>query len=209
MLVWTRSLTKLNNKERTMNSWRKAVSALATFIACLGFSSAAHAQLTYQDVTFTTSWSGNVLTVEIDAANPSGDWATATTIGALQVKDIGTWDSVSMTGPGAASSWTIAPNELSANGCDGGSSGNMRACAYGTHVTLTDDMIFTFTFTGGVQDFSSPQLKVLFYEGDGTTKVGSLLSMNVPAVPEPGTYAMLLGGLGIVAFARRRASKSA
>ena len=191
-----------------MKSWKKVLSALAT-LACLGFSSAAQAQLTYQGVTFTTSWSGNVLTVEIDAANPTGDWATATTIGALQVKDIGTWDSLTLSGPGGSSGWTILPNELSANGCDGGTQGNMRACAFGTHVTLTNDMIFTFTFTGGTQDFSSPHLKVMFFEGDGEQKVGSLLSMNVPAIPEPGTYAMLLGGLGVLALARRRAIKAA
>ena len=190
-------------------SLKRIASACAVAAACLGASSAAQAQLTYQGVTFTPSWSGNVLTIEIDAANPTGDWATATTIGALQVKDIGTWTSVAFSGPGAASGWTVLPNELNANGCDGGSSGNMRACAFGTHVALTDDMIFTYTFTGGTQDFSYPQIKVLFYEGDGTTKVGSLLSMNVPAIPEPATYALLLGGLGVVGLARRRALRQA
>lgn len=184
-----------------------AVGALA--VAGLGLSSAAHAQLTFQGVTFTPSWSGNVLTLEIDAANPSGDWADADFIGALQIKDIGSWSSVSMTGPGAAGSWTISGEELTANGCDGGMLGVQRLCASGTNIALTDDMVFTFTFTGGSQDFSMPHIKVLMFEEGSDQKVGSLMSLDVPAIPEPSTYAMLLGGLGIIAVARKRAQKAA
>lgn len=193
-----------------INCIKKAITVGAVVAAGLGFSSVAHAQLTFQGVTFTPSYSGNVLTLEIDAANPTGDWSTANFIGALQIKSIGSWSSVSMTGPGAASGWTLAPDELSANGCDGGSSGNQRACAFGTLVPLADDMIFTFTFTGGTQDFSLPHIKVLMFENENSTqKVGSLMSLDVPAIPEPSTYAMLLGGLGILALARQRARKAA
>ena len=193
-----------------IKSIKKACTVGALVAAGLGFSSAAHAQLTFQGVTFTPSWSGNVLTLEIDAANPTGDWATADFIGALQIKSVGSWDLVSMTGPGAASGWSLAPDELTANGCDGGSAGNQRVCAFGTNVALTDDMIFTFTFTGGTQDFSMPHIKVLMFEdADSTQKVGSLMSLDVPAIPEPSTYAMLLGGLGILAVARKHAKKAA
>ena len=193
-----------------IKSIKKALTVSALVAAGLGVSSAAHAQLTFQGVTFTPSWSGNVLTLEIDAANPTGDWADASFIGALQLKDIGNWTSVTMTGPGAAGSWTIAGEELTANGCDGGMLGIQRLCASGTKVALTDDMIFTFTFTGGTQDFSAPFIKVLMFdEANSTQKLGSLMSMEVPAIPEPSTYAMLLGGLGILAVARRRAKKAA
>jgi hypothetical protein len=186
-----------------MNRAIKCAVAAATF----GISAAASAQLTYQGVTFTPSYSGNVLTIEIDAANPTGDWEDATGMIALQVKDIGTWTSVSFSGPGAAADWDVVPDELNANGCEGGDSGNMRACASGDVVGLTDDMLFTYTFTGGTQDFSNPQIKVIFVDAEGE-KIGSLLSMNVPAIPEPSTYAMLLGGLGILALARRHAKKT-
>lgn len=191
------------------SSIRKALCTVAVAVASMAVSAAAHAQLTFQGVTFTPSWSGNVLTLEIDAANPTGDWSTATEMGSLQIKDIGTWTSVTMTGPGAASGWTISPNELDANGCTGGSSGIQRLCADGTHIPLTDDMIFTFTFTGGTQDFSMPHIKVLMFEEGNQNKVGSLMSLDVPAIPEPSTYAMLLGGLGIIVAARRRARKAA
>lgn len=183
---------------------RAITCAIAT--AALGLSTGASAQTTFQGVTFTPSFSGNVLTIELDAANPTGDWSDAVGIIALQVKDVGSWTSVDFSGPGAASSWTVSPNELSAIGCDGGSGGNQRACAIGAEVALTDDMLFTYTFTGGMQDFTSPQIKVIFVDAAGE-KTGSLLSMNVPAIPEPSTYAMLLGGLGLLAVARRNAKK--
>lgn len=183
-------------------SIKKALSMCAIAAAGLGMSSLAQAQLTFQGVTFTPSYSGNVLTIEIDAANPTGDWADATGIVALQVKDVGTWTTVSFSGPGAAAGWTVLPNELNATGCDGGDTGIQRACASGSVEPLTDDMIFTYTFTGGTQDFSNPHIKVLFVDDEGN-KIGSLLSENVPAIPEPSTYAMLLGGLGLLAMARK------
>lgn len=189
-------------------SINRAIAAGAIAAATLGFSSAANAQITYQGVTFTPSYSGNVLTIELDAADPTGDWSDAVGIIALQVKDIGTWTSVDFSGPDAAATWSVSPNELSAIGCDGGSGGNQRACAIGAEVALTDDMLFTYTFTGGTQDFTYPQIKVIFVDEFGV-KTGSLLSMNVPAIPEPSTYAMLLGGLGLLAVARKRAGKKA
>lgn len=188
------------------NLGKLAVAAL--FSAGLAASASA-GTLTFQGVTFTSSFSGNVLTLEIDAAHPTGDWSTATTIGALQIKDIGTFDTVTLTAaPGAAIGWTLSPDELNANGCDGGAHPNQSACYYGTHVALTDNMIFQYTFTGANTNFTSPDVKVNFFVGNDTTKVGSLLSMNIPAVPEPQTYAMLFGGLTVLgALARRRRNK--
>jgi hypothetical protein len=183
--------------------------ALAAVLAA-GFAAPASAgTLTFQGVTFTSSWSGNVLTLEIDAAHPTGDWAGATTLGALQIKDIGSFDSVSLTSaPGAAVGWTLSSSELNASGCSGGAHVGRSLCYSGTHVALADNMVFQFTFNGGSTNFSSPDLKVNFFAGDGTQKVGSLLSQNIPAVPEPQAWAMLFGGLSVVgALARRRKSR--
>jgi hypothetical protein len=172
---------------------KRTAVAVATAAACT-LAAPAHASLTFQGVTFTTSYAGNVLTVEIDAANPTGDWSTATTIGALEVKGIGTFSGVTFTGPGAAAGWSVVPNELNASGCVGGAQLGRNACASGAHVPLSDNMIFTYTFTGQ-PNLTDPTIKVAFYNGDNPDKVGSLLSMDVPAVPEPGEYAMLGGGL--------------
>lgn len=192
---------------------RNARNSLIAGLVVAGFSAstASAGTLTYQGVTFTSSWSGNVLTLEIDAAHPTGDWLTATTLGALQLKDIGTFDSVSLTSaPAGAMNWTLSSNELSANGCDGGSHVGMSLCYSGAHVALTDDMVFQFAFNGNNTNFTSPHLKVEMFNGASGDKVGSLLSENIPvaSVPEPQTYAMMFGGLAaLAAFARRRKTR--
>jgi hypothetical protein len=177
---------------------------LCSLLAAGAMTSAQAGTLEYQGVTFTSSWTDNVLTLEIDAAHPTGDWANATTIGALQLKDLGNFDSVSLlSAPGGAANWTLSSSELNANGCGGGAHIGASLCLSGDHVALSDDMVFKFTFNGGATDFSSPHVKVNLFNGDGGRKVGSLLSENIPLqpVPEPQTYAMMLGGLAT----RRRA----
>ena len=178
--------------------------------ALLGAGAIASAQagtVEFQGVDFTSSWSGNVLTLEIDAANPTGSWAGATSLGALQLKDLGSFDSVSLTAaPGGAANWTLSSNELNANGCSGGGQAGASLCYSGAHVALTNDMVFQFTFSGGNVDPTSPQLKVNMFGADGDKKVGSLMGEHlvVSAVPEPQTYAMMLGGLGLLGFMARR-----
>jgi hypothetical protein len=180
---------------------------LSTLLAAGAIASAQAGTLEYQGVTFTSSWTDNVLTLEIDAAHPSGDWAAATTIGALQLKDLGSFDSVTLSAaPGGAANWTLSSNELNANGCGGGAHVGASLCFSGEHVALSDDMVFKFTFNGAATDFSSPHVKVNLFNGDGGRKVGSLLSQNIPLqpVPEPQSYAMLLGGLGLMGVVARR-----
>src|SRR5690606_6774183 len=100
-------------------TFRKLAVALA---ATAGLSSAHAGVLTWQDVVFTTTWSNNLLTLEIDAAERSGNWTKATTLGALSIKDIGRFDSVSLkAAPGGLEQWTMNANELNSKGCAGGS----------------------------------------------------------------------------------------
>ncbi|VXC00146.1 PEP-CTERM sorting domain-containing protein [Massilia sp. 9I] len=188
----------------------KTLLAKATAILALTAGVVASSQagtLTYQGVTFTSTWSGNLLTLEIDAANRSGDWASASTIGALQLKDLGTFSDVTLvSAPGAATDWTLSSNELNANGCGGGAHVGRSLCYSGDRIALTDDMVFQFSFAGGAPALDAPHLKVNFF-GEGERKVGSLLSQTIAPVPEPGSYAMMLGGLGLVGFMARRKRK--
>lgn len=180
----------------------KAMAALALGIGVAASSQAG--SLTYQGVTFTSTWTGNLLTLEIDAAGRSGDWLAASSIGALQLKDLGSFADVTLvSAPGLAANWTLSSNELNANGCGGGAHAGRSLCLSGERIALADDMIFQFSFSGGAPDLEAPHLKVNFF-GAGERKVGSLLSQTIAPVPEPQTWAMLLGGLGLVGFMARR-----
>jgi hypothetical protein len=169
--------------------------------AALALSSVAAtgATLTFQGATFTASSVGDVLTIGIDAdpLHLTGDWASAVWIDSIEVKNVGSYSSVSMTGTGGA--WTYAPAELNASGCSGGND-PAGACFSHSPVALADGMSFAFTYTGGPFDFSAPTLKVRFLNAD-LEKQGSLLSQPIP---EPGTYALMLGGLGLIGFMARR-----
>jgi hypothetical protein len=141
--------------------------------------------LSFQDVVFTTTWTNNVLTLEIDAAKHSGDWSGATSLGALSLKDIGSFSSVSMTAaPQGATAWRLSAKELNAKGCagGGGSRTSTALCISGTPIALTDNMVFTFTFTGGTPDLDEPHLKVSFLDAS-KNKVGDLLSQQITSAP--------------------------
>lgn len=175
---------------------------LASALALVAGAAGAQANtLTFQGVTFTTTvLDANTLQLEIDAAGRTGDWASAVSMGTISLKDIGSFTTAGLSGPGG--SWGFSSKELSANGCSGGTSTGNACFAHGP-VALGDDMIFTFSFAGGVQSFASPHLKVEFFNANGR-KQGSLLSMDIPAVPEPETYALLLAGLGAIGVLVRR-----
>ena len=70
----------------------------------------------HQGVTFTTTYTGNVLTLTIDAAGRTGDWAGAMAINGLGIKTVGSFSGVKMTGP-LDTSWAFSAEELNAGGC--------------------------------------------------------------------------------------------
>lgn len=194
--------------------------ATITALLAAACGTASAGAVTYQGVTFTATRTATALTLEIDAANPSGDWSTATMLGALQISNIGTFTGVTFSSNVAGvSGWTENGAQLSANGCGSGFQPTKNACIFGTKVALTDNMLFTFTFTGTSFDLSNPSVKVNFFEtANSTSKVGGLFSSNVPSdpaspndppvnVPEPASLALLGGGAMMAALARRRARK--
>ena len=86
---------------------RLRLTALATLLAATTMT--AHAGvLTLDGVTFASSWSGNELMLEIDAAGRSGGWAGATGLAALAIKGVGTYSSVNVNAaPGGTTAWAL------------------------------------------------------------------------------------------------------
>ncbi len=158
------------------------LTALAALLGAMTMT--AHAGvLTVDGVTFTSSWSDNVLTLEIDAAQRSGGWSGATGLAALAIKGVGTYNSVSVSSaPGGTNDWNLSMSELKASGCSGTSNGaaGSRMCFYGQQIALADDMVFKFTYTGASVATNEPHVKVEFVDARGN-KVGSLLSQVLPA----------------------------
>lgn len=139
--------------------------------------------LTLNGVVFTTTYTGNTLRLEIDAANRSGGWEKAAAIDALGIKAVGSFDRVTATSPTDAG-WTLSSAEMNANGCNGKGKGKGKGkvCYTGSKIDLADHMLFTFTFDG-TPTLGAPHLKVRFVTADGS-KVGSLLSDYLPLEAE-------------------------
>jgi len=136
---------------------------------------------------------------------------------AIQIKGFGTnvvVDPTSVAGPGGLT-WAYFPNELSDNGCDGGTMGVQRACLAtttfpGATFNSGDILQWTFDFTADSVN-ETAELKYLYLadwdchgrsNNCGYFKVGDLGSFTI-GVPEPSTVALmglallLLGALGM------------
>lgn len=159
--------------------------------------------LLFQGVTFEVdildSDSLTLTMLNTDAA--TGDWTGITNLNAFQLKEVGSFTSATATGPGG---FVNVDKELNASGCAGGSGGGLRLCFSGL-AAVAPSLSWTIDVTGGSWAIGSdgPHLKVRF--GNATDdKVGDLLSQDIPAIPEPETYALMLAGLGVVGMIARR-----
>ncbi|BDT59917.1 hypothetical protein MasN3_34110 [Massilia varians] len=159
---------------------RPLIRSVLSSLLVIAASNASAGVIKQDGVVFTTSYTGNVLTLQIDAAGRSGGWAGATAIDALGIKTVGSFGSVKMSSPTGAE-WNLSSAELNASGCAGkgkGKAEGSRLCYSGGAIGLADNMLFTFTFEG-TPNLAAPHLKVHFVNASGT-KVGSLLSMDFP-----------------------------
>jgi PEP-CTERM motif len=201
-----------------MNSKPIAGALVLAATAAFAAPASANNSLTFQGVTFgMIALDSDTLQLTIDnALEATGDWAAPPIafITAMEVKDLG--GNVS---GGTLAGWTNSDNSLSANGCLNGNTNGACFTYGGGALALTNHMVFTIDFApGSVLDMGGtlptladptpadplPHLKLHFTATENGPKVGSLLSQPIPAVPEPGTYALLLAGVGIVGFVARR-----
>jgi hypothetical protein len=112
--------------------------------------------------------------------------------------------------PGGAGSWTTWMGGLNAAGCSGTGSGFDCAYAGNTGVTVPDGT-YAWVFdlevpTGGLfLDPFEASIKARYIDDDNV-KVGDLVSegITLQVIPEPGSFALLGGGLLALAISNRR-----
>ncbi|MFT7771855.1 PEP-CTERM sorting domain-containing protein [Roseateles sp.] len=216
-------------------SLRLAAAALLTVLAA---SAQAGFVTTSQGVAFSLqALNANTFTLDIQNANhATGNWSSATSIGYLGLKGLGSLAGLTgvnvtvSSNSGAPVSWTLASfsGELGGQGCNkNANSGGI--CLDGlADLTLVNDLLFTIQLMGSGIDLtgiSAPHLKVGFTQPNSSKPVGDLLSVDMTyvqptgggtpsggtstgnTVPEPASLALAgLALLGLAATRRRRSA---
>jgi len=143
---------------------RTALSLLLAAVAA----SASAGIIEQNGVTFTSSYTGNVLTIEVDAKNRRDGWENAFYLDGFSIKTPGEFSTATMTSSSKEGSWTMqAASELMGQGCNPNGEGKGDSvCLTGARILLGDDMVFTFTFDGAVK-LGTPHLKVMMLQADG------------------------------------------
>lgn len=189
--------------ERTMKHALSTLSAAAV----LALSSAPASALTVDNITYTLSQSFLSVTestetwsMTLDIVNNSNDGRTGVTSFAFTRPD--GYLSAALSG------WTTYSGGLSSSGCNG--VGNFFC--FSGYAAAAPVMSFTFTVTADNSAFAfadyNPSFKIDWIGSQNNYDLVSLPINAVNPVPEPGTYAMMLAGLGAMGALLRRRRKS-
>lgn len=178
-----------------------SLSALSA-AAALALASAPASALTVDNITYSLSQSflsssavSETWSLTLDILNNSNDGRTGVTSFAFNQPA----GFVSASLPG----WTTMSGGLNSNGCSG--AGNFFC--FSGYAAAAPTMSFTFTITAGSGAFESfsPDFKIDWVGRQNNYDLVSLpLSGSVNPVPEPGTYALMLAGLGAMGMLLRR-----
>jgi len=210
---------------------------LAASLLALGVTALpAHAQSSFQGTTWSLSYSGSPLadsdplhqtyriTLGVDTNGYTGGGSFLDQV-AIKVSN-SVFAASLFDAPGGASSWTLVPGGLNANGCNGSGSGfecvNSQAVLNGgkgvainagNGVGVDYSWVFDITVNNGAlfTGLGQSSVKARFVNNSGN-KVGALVSepislITTSPVPEPEAYGLLLAGLGLLGFHLRRQRK--
>lgn len=164
-------------------------------------SASAQAQLTVDNITYSLSPSfasaagmSETWNMTLGILNNSTDGRTAITSFAFTRPE----GFVSASLPG----WTTLSGGLNANGCSG--AGNFFC--FSGYAAAAQTMSFSFLVTGaaGAFDGYNPSFKIDWIGRQRNYDLVSLPIGTVPPVPEPGTYALMFAGLGLMGAVLRR-----